>query len=48
VRVKFISLLVKAGIAEKDIDQLAIGAMLKTRLLMNSPREIQLQNAAAV
>jgi alcohol dehydrogenase class IV len=36
------------GIAEKDIDQLAKDAMLQTRLLMNSPREIQLVDAAAL
>lgn len=36
------------GIAEKDIDQLAIDAMLQTRLLMNSPREIKLEDAAAI
>jgi len=36
------------GIAEKDIDQLAKDAMLQTRLLMNSPREIQLADAAAL
>lgn len=38
----------QVGIAEKDIDQLAVDAMLQTRLLMNSPREIQLQDAAAL
>ena len=38
----------QVGIAEKDIDQLAIDAMLQTRLLMNSPREIKLQDAAAL
>ena len=36
----------QVGIAEKDIDQLAKDAMLQTRLLMNSPREIQLKDAA--
>lgn len=36
------------GIAEKDIDQLAEDAMLQTRLLMNSPREIKLADAAAL
>ncbi|MGV0980974.1 MAG: iron-containing alcohol dehydrogenase [Polynucleobacter sp.] len=36
------------GIAEKDINQLAIDAMLQTRLLMNSPREIKLEDAAAL
>jgi alcohol dehydrogenase class IV len=36
------------GIAEKDIDQLAKDAMLQTRLLINSPREIKLQDAAAI
>jgi len=36
------------GITEKDIDQLAKDAMLQTRLLMNSPREIQLADAAAL
>ena len=38
----------QVGITEKDIDQLAVDAMLQTRLLMNSPREIQLQDAAAL
>jgi alcohol dehydrogenase class IV len=38
----------QVGITEKDIDQLAIDAMLQTRLLMNSPREIKLQDAAAL
>lgn len=38
----------QVGIAEKDIDQLAQDAMLQTRLLMNSPREIKLQDAAAL
>lgn len=36
------------GIGEKDINQLAIDAMLQTRLLMNSPREIKLEDAAAL
>ena len=36
------------GIAEKDIDQLAEDAMLQTRLLMNSPREIKLADATAL
>ena len=34
------------GIAAADIDQLASDAMLQTRLLMNSPREITLSDAA--
>ena len=38
----------QVGIAQKDIDQLAKDAMLQTRLLMNSPREIKLQDAAAL
>ena len=38
----------QVGITESDIDQLAKDAMLQTRLLMNSPREIQLQDAAAL
>lgn len=35
-------------ITENDINQLAADAMLQTRLLMNSPREITLQDAAAL
>lgn len=38
----------EVGIAEGDIDQLARDAMLQTRLLMNSPREITLNAAAAL
>ena len=34
------------GITEMDVDQLAQDAMLQTRLLMNSPREITLNDAA--
>ena len=37
--------LVEVGIAAKDIDQLAKEAMLQTRLLQNSPREITLRDA---
>ena len=33
------------GITAEDVDQLASDAMLQTRLLMNSPREINLQDA---
>lgn len=40
--------LVDVGIVESDIDQLAKDAMLQTRLLMNSPREITLSDAAAL
>jgi alcohol dehydrogenase class IV len=35
----------EVGIAETDLNQLADDAMLQTRLLMNSPREITRQNA---
>ena len=38
--------LVDVGIAEEDVDQLAADAMLQTRLLQNSPREITLNDAA--
>jgi alcohol dehydrogenase class IV len=38
--------LADVGIAAADIDQLASDAMLQTRLLMNSPREITLSDAA--
>lgn len=38
--------LVDVGITAADIDQLASDAMLQTRLLMNSPREITLSDAA--
>lgn len=38
----------EVGIAEGDIDRLARVAMLQTRLLMNSPREITLNAAAAL
>jgi alcohol dehydrogenase class IV len=37
--------LIDVGITENDIEQLAFDAMLQTRLLMNSPREITLQDA---
>ena len=40
--------LTDVGITENDINQLAADAMLQTRLLMNSPREITLQDAAAL
>ncbi len=40
--------LVELGITANDIDQLATDAMLQTRLLQNSPREITLANAAAL
>ena len=40
--------LVEVGITGHDIDQLARDAMLQTRLLMNSPREITLNDAAAL
>jgi len=40
--------LIEVGITENDIDQLAKDAMLQTRLLMNSPREITLTDAAAL
>ena len=38
--------LLDVGITAVDIDQLASDAMLQTRLLMNSPREITLSDAA--
>jgi len=38
--------LLEVGITENDIDQLATDAMLQTRLLQNSPREITLADAA--
>lgn len=40
--------LIEVGITERDIDQLAQDAMLQTRLLMNSPREITLKDAATL
>ena len=40
--------LMEVGITEGDVDQLASDAMLQTRLLMNSPREITLRDAAAL
>ena len=40
--------LVEVGITANDIDQLATDAMLQTRLLQNSPREITLANATAL
>jgi alcohol dehydrogenase class IV len=36
------------GIDANDVDQLAKDAMLQTRLLMNSPREITLKDAVAI
>ena len=38
--------LIDVGITESDVDQLAADAMLQTRLLQNSPREITLNDAA--
>jgi alcohol dehydrogenase class IV len=38
--------LIEVGITLEDIDQLAADAMLQTRLLQNSPREITLNDAA--
>ena len=38
--------LIEVGITANDIDQLAADAMLQTRLLQNSPREITLRDAA--
>ena len=40
--------LAEVGIAASDIDQLASDAMLQTRLLQNSPREITLADANAL
>ena len=40
--------LVEVGITSTDIDQLASDAMLQTRLLQNSPREITLTDANAL
>jgi len=40
--------LIDVGISMADIDQLACDAMLQTRLLMNSPREITLNDAAVL
>jgi alcohol dehydrogenase class IV len=40
--------LTELGITSNDIDQLASDAMLQTRLLQNSPREITLADAAAL
>lgn len=40
--------LIEVGITGNDLDQLAQDAMLQTRLLMNSPREITLKDAAAL
>jgi len=40
--------LVEVGITANDIDQLAKDAMLQTRLLQNSPREIALADATAL
>jgi alcohol dehydrogenase class IV len=36
------------GITDADIDQLATDAMLQTRLLMNSPREITFDDAVSL
>jgi alcohol dehydrogenase class IV len=38
----------EVGIAASDIEQLASDAMLQTRLLQNSPREITLADANAL
>jgi alcohol dehydrogenase class IV len=38
----------EVGISAADTDQLAQDAMLQTRLLINSPREITLHDAAAL
>ena len=38
--------LIEIGITAEDVDQLAADAMLQTRLLQNSPREITLNDAA--
>ena len=38
--------LIEVGITAEDVDQLAADAMLQTRLLQNSPREITLNDAA--
>lgn len=38
----------EVGINANDVDQLARDAMLQTRLLMNSPREITLKDAVAI
>ena len=38
----------EVGITASDVDQLAQDAMLQTRLLMNSPREITLNDAATL
>ena len=40
--------LVDVGITGNDINQLATDAMLQSRLLQNSPREITLNDAAAL
>jgi alcohol dehydrogenase class IV len=40
--------LAEVGIAASDIEQLASDAMLQTRLLQNSPREITLADANAL
>jgi alcohol dehydrogenase class IV len=37
--------LIEVGITAEDIDQLAADAMLQTRLLQNSPREITLNDS---
>lgn len=38
----------EVGIDADDVDQLAVDAMLQTRLLMNSPREITYKDAVAI
>jgi alcohol dehydrogenase class IV len=38
----------EVGIDADDVDQLATDAMLQTRLLMNSPREITFKDAVAI
>jgi alcohol dehydrogenase class IV len=40
--------LAEVGITANDIEQLASDAMLQTRLLQNSPREITLADATAL
>ena len=40
--------LLEVGITSDDVDQLASDAMLQTRLLQNSPREITLADATAL
>jgi alcohol dehydrogenase class IV len=38
----------EVGIDADDVDQLAMDAMLQTRLLTNSPREITFKDAVAI